>query len=333
MKFGTELYNKNDYEAIKVLKDFLPDKIFDAHAHVVDCNFVPALRGNYDNNIATSEDYKNFISELLGSPKELRMNLISFPSREMRDETNGMLKASDDFLLNELSKDSKNVGEIIVLANESYEHLEKRIAHPGIKGFKCYHVYSDREDTFNANIGEYLPESAWEIANERKMCITLHMVKDKALADEENVKYICEMAKKYKDATLILAHAARSFAAWTAIENAEKIAHLENVWFDFSAVCESPAMFQIMRKSGVERCMWGSDFPVCADRGKAISFADTFYWIYQKDIDAFSSKTTLNNWLIGTENLMATRQACILAELSESQIEDLFYNNAARLFG
>ena len=333
MKFGTELYNKNDYEAIKVLKDFLPDKIFDAHAHVVDCDFVPALRGKYDNNIATSEDYKNFISELLGSPKELRMNLISFPSRGMRDESNGMLKASDDFLVNELSKDSKNVGEIIVLANESYEHLEKRIAHPGIKGFKCYHVYSDREDTFNANIGEYLPESAWEIANERKMCITLHMVKDKALADEENVKYICEMAKKYKDATLILAHAARSFAAWTAIENIGKIAHLENVWYDFSAVCESPAMFQIMRKSGVERCMWGSDFPVCADRGKAISFADTFYWIYQKDIDAFSSKTTLNNWLIGTENLMATRQACILAELSESQIEDLFYNNAARLFG
>ena len=59
MKFGTELYNKNDCEAIKVLKDFLPDKIFDAHAHVVDCDFVPALRGNYDNNIATSEDYKN----------------------------------------------------------------------------------------------------------------------------------------------------------------------------------------------------------------------------------------------------------------------------------
>lgn len=272
------------------------------------------------------------MSEILCRPKEIRLNIIPNPDPAMKDESNGMLKASDDFILNELSKDPKNVAEIIVLADESYDHLEKRLVHPNIKGFKCYHVYSSREDTFNAGIGEYLPESVWEIANHRKMCITLHMVKDRALADEENLKYICEMAKKYKDATLILAHAARSFASWTAIENVEKIAHLENVWFDFSAICESAAMFQIMRKAGVERCMWGSDFPICVHRGKAISFADVFYWILEKDIEAFTSKTTLKNWLYATENLMATRQACILAELSESQVEDLFYNNAARLF-
>ena len=140
------------------------------------------------------------------------------------------------------------------------------------------------------------------------------------------------MAKKYPDAVLILAHAARSFAAWTAIENVSEVAHLDNVWFDFSAVCEPSAMFQIMKKAGVERCMWGSDFPVCCGRGKAISIGDTFYWIYQRDIDNFYSKTPFRTWTIATENLMATRQACIIADLHESQIEDLFYNNAARLF-
>ena len=194
------------------------------------------------------------------------------------------------------------------------------------------HVNAPKNDTWNCTIDEYLPESAWEVANKRKMCITLHMVRDKALADEKNVEYIRTMAKRYPDAVLILAHAARSFAAWTAIENVEKIAHLDNVWYDFSAICESPAMFQIMRKAGVEKCMWGSDFPVCTMRGKAISLADTFYWIYQRDLDNFASKTKVNDWLIATENLMATRQACVLAELPESRVEDLFYNNAARLF-
>ena len=33
MNFGADLYNKCDFEAIKILGDFLPDKIFDAHAH------------------------------------------------------------------------------------------------------------------------------------------------------------------------------------------------------------------------------------------------------------------------------------------------------------
>ena len=37
-------------------------------------------------------------------------------------------------------------------------------------------------------------------------------------------------------------------------------------------------------------------------------------------------------WLVGTENLMATRQACLLADLKEDAVEDLFYRNAMRLF-
>ena len=141
------------------------------------------------------------------------------------------------------------------------------------------------------------------------------------------------MSKKYPDAVLILAHAARSFASWTGIETVGHLSNCESVWFDFSSVCESPAMFQIIKKAGIKRCMWGSDFPISTMRGKAISLADTFYWIYQSDIDNFDSKTEIHNWLISTENLMAVRQACILAELSRSDIEDLFYNNAARLFG
>ena len=49
-----------------------------------------------------------------------------------------------------------------------------------------------------------------------------------------------------------------------------------------------------------------------------------------KDFD--KSNIPLNVWAVATENLMATRLACIMAELHESQIEDLFYNNSARLF-
>jgi predicted TIM-barrel fold metal-dependent hydrolase len=78
--------------------------------------------------------------------------------------------------------------------------------------------------------------------------------------------------------------------------------------------------------------MWGSDYPVCRARGKAISLADTFYWIYQRDLDQFSSKTPVNNWLIGIENLMAVRQMAILADLTPREIEALFYDNAKALF-
>lgn len=38
------------------------------------------------------------------------------------------------------------------------------------------------------------------------------------------------------------------------------------------------------------------------------------------------------NWPIGIQTLMAIRQAAIMAELTPAQVEDIFYNNAMRLF-
>lgn len=185
MKFSTDLYNKFDFEVIKILGDFLPDKIFDAHAHIYDSEFTPGISGGYAEEKSGVTEYKSFITEMLQNPRKLRLNAIPFPDKSMADISTGNLKKSDAFLLSELEKDKSNVGEIMVLPDESAEHIEKRLVSPAIRGFKCYYTNSKAENAGNCTIDEYLPESAWQVANERKMCITLHMVRDKALADEK----------------------------------------------------------------------------------------------------------------------------------------------------
>ncbi len=326
-------FQKSDLDAIKMLNDFLPDNIFDSHAHLFDTDYMPGVATYNGERVKCGlEEYHATVGNMLATPKTLRLNIIPFPHKSMAGMDSENCKKADLFLLHQLEKDARNVGEIIVRPNETTEQLERRLVHPNIKGFKCYHVMADKPCTWECNIGEYLPESAWQLADEKGLYITLHMVKDAALADPSNQKYIVEMAKKYPRATLILAHAARSFAAWTGIDSVELVSHLENVWFDFSAVCESPAMIQIIKKAGIKRCMWGSDYPVCQARGKAISLGNSFYWIYESDIERFSSSAPVDNWFIGLENLMAVRQACVLADCSRSDVEDLFYNNAARLF-
>lgn len=325
-------YKPSDAEAGKILNDFLPDKIFDAHAHLFDTQLLPALTGNCERLVGGWEKYRQEMSPVLCNPRQLQINAISYPDAAMADRSSGLIKKSDAFLIEQLNLDAGNVGEIVVHPGETEEDLLKRLTHPGIRGFKCYHNISGIEDTWNATIDQYLPVSAWKVANDRKMVITLHMVRDHALADEQNLNYIRTMAKKYPDAVLILAHCARAFAAWTGIESVGKLSGLDNVWFDFSAVCESPAMVQILKKAGVKRCLWGSDYPVCRARGKAISLGNSFYWIYQRDLDNFVSKTRVNDYLIATENLMAVRQAFQLLELSEDAAEDFFWNNAQRLF-
>ena len=316
------IWNEYDLLAAKKLDAFLPDRLYDAHMHI---SLYPFYKKDYFGFKEYHEDMAPLICK-----REVRCHALATPTDELKT------KAGQEndlvFFKEQLDEYPENTAAVLIKPEESGEEIESHIVHKNVKGFKCYHIYAKRPDTFNSDLNEYLPEAAFEIANKRRMSITLHMVKDKALADPENMKRIKELTKKYPDATLILAHGARSFAAWTAIETVEELVGYENVWFDFSGICESPAMIQIMKKVGVSRCMWGSDYNVSMASGKAISLGDNFYWINGKDLASFVSKTPMRTWHTGTENLMAVRQAAIICDLTSSEIEDLFYNNAARLF-
>jgi len=336
MTFVNGVYNSYDKEAAKILNDFLPDKIFDAHAHLYDAAFVSGTANSGGAFSIRSRcevpQYLEDMKPLLGE-REVRLNIVTTPDASMAAPNSEGRKESVAFLSDQLIRFPGHVGEVMVGPDDTAEDIENMLIHPGVRGFKCYHLLASNKPTWNAPIGDYLPESAWEVADKHGFVITLHMVRDKALADPVNSEYIVRMAKKYPNAVLILAHAARSFAAWTALESIDTVKRLDNVWFDFSGVCESPAEFQIMRKCGVDRCMWGSDYPISRLAGKAISIADSFYWIDEKNLAQFAGPTEFHSWLVGTENLMALRQACLMLDLGPADVEKLFYQNAMNLFG
>lgn len=321
-------YTLDDFEAIQILEDFIPDIIFDSHAHLYDSDFLPEVFKNTVRTVTDINTYADALSPMLCCPKKLRLNIIPYPvDISLADKLSGNLKKSDNFLISQLNTSPDNVGEIIILPDDTTDSISARLSHKQIRGLKCYYCFSDESLPGQSSPDKYLPVSAWEIAHKNKMCITLHLVRDKSLSDPENLRYIKTMASSYPDAILILAHSARAFASWTCVEMVHELAHYDNIWFDFSAICESPSIFQIFRKIGTSKCMWGSDYPVCTGHGKVISVADGFCWLGNKDLPSSGKK-----WLIGIENLMALRQASIMAELGPKNIEDIFYNNASVIF-
>lgn len=323
-------YSKYDLEAAKILDDFIPDTTFDAHMH-----HVPTP------NRTENDDYALYLKDfkpLLGNRKQL-VNLIAYPVTGMSDPATGkateLVDLSTKIVKEQLEMHPEIVGEVMVAPGDAPEDIENRISFVGsdrLIGLKPYHLLATKEPTFQAEVGEYLPESAWEVAEKYKMAITLHMVRDHALSDPANLSYIVDHARRYPDVKFILAHCARSFAAWTAMESIDKTASIDNIFYDFAGVCESPQMFTIMKKAGVEKCLWGSDWNVSVLAGKCISIADTFYWIGEKDLELMNGNTAFHSWLVGTENLMAVRQAAQMLELSRADVEKFFYKNAERIF-
>lgn len=310
-----------DKEAAKILDDFLPDRIFDAHCH--------------------PEDFAKYCEDTDGffGSRKRTVNMIPMPVTEMSEPGTGrateILHAATKNVKAQLERHPGIVGEVMVAPGDTAEDIEERIAFAGsdrLVGLKPYHLLAVKKPTFNAEIEEYLPESAWEVAEKRKLAITLHLVKDMSLSDPENLSYVIDHAKRYPDVKFILAHCGRSFAAWTGMESFEKLRGIDNIFYDFSGICESPQMFMLIKTAGLEKCMWGSDYPISLLAGKAISIADSFYWIGEKDLERMTGATEFHSWLTGTENLMAVRQTAQMLELTPADLERFFWKNAAELF-
>lgn len=325
-----------DKKAIEKLASFLPDKIFDMHMHIGTEKGCPTVtkpeaqwpaKGDFGMDKYLAEE-----GRLFPNAKIIRANMIGMPDVAMKDRNSGCREEITRFIAEELNKHPECVAEILTLAGDTREDIEKQLIHPNIRGIKCYHQTAAGENTFQCNTWEFLPEAAWQVASERNLCITLHMVRDLALADPDNIDYICTMAAKYPKARLILAHAARGFAPWTVEENIGKLVSYENVYFDLSAVCEPDAMYTILKACGHKRVFWGSDYAVSMFRGKCVSVGPSFLWLYKEQLEACTSNTPFSAYLVGIEGLIALERASRYLDLTRQQVEDIFYNNAMEFF-
>ena len=78
--------------------------------------------------------------------------------------------------------------------------------------------------------------------------------------------------------------------------------------------------------------MYGSDFPVSHLRGRSLCAADSFLWLYE-DTPVWGEKYgRVDPVLVGLEQLRSLKWACWSERLTDSQVEDVFWNNAAALF-
>ncbi len=320
-------FSVKDLEILNKLQDFLPEKIFDAHAHIYNNDIVnncDAMCQKYGS--ADIERFKAEQKTLYGN-REVRGMFLPWPDRNLRDRNkrNNYIK----WIAENLNHHPDSIAEIFVLPEDTTKDIENLLIHKNFKGIKCYFNVSATDKGPNAEISDFLPESAWVVANKRNLAITLHLVKEKSFADKQNIEYIIKMATKYPNAKLILAHCARAFAPWTILENLSLIKGFKNIYYDISAICEPASIFQVIKIAGIDKVMWGSDYPGDRMRGRPFSCGDTFTWI---SADELPENIYFPSSLSCIESLFAFYQTSLMMDLSKQNIQNIFYNNAIKIF-
>lgn len=307
------------------LDSFLPDRIYDAHAHIWKQDWAPfALGDALDVGLA---EYESAIADIHGG-RPTETLFLSFATTDCRDR----LGQANSWMADQIRHRPACRGHFFVTPQDDPEWVRQEVKRLGLHGLKCYHTFAATQPTWEASIPDYLPEPLVAVAGEEGWTITLHMVKSRAVADPDNLHWIKHYCRTYPGMKLILAHSARGFQPAHNLEGLGQLTGLDNLWFDTSANCEPMAHQAIMRIVGPERLMYGSDLPVSHLRGRSLGAADSFLWIYGDSPVWDESHTSLQPVLIGLEHLRSVKWACWAERLSDSQVEDVFWNNAARLF-
>lgn len=316
------------------IEPFLPDRIFDAHAHLFcrrhyDPGSLPPRLQQSPECVGLSE-YRSLIEWI--HPRGRTRGGLFFGLAFTGD-----YQANNRWVASEVKAGQATgapvFGQMIVPPSLDPELVRETVRSQGFVGLKCYHTMARVPGaTWDAPIEAYLPEQHVRVAHEEGLSITLHMVRDRALADPANQATIVRYCKTYPNMRLILAHAARGFNPWHTIEGIGSLAGLSNVWFDTSAVTEAGAFEAIVETMGHAKLLYGSDFYISHLRGRCVAMGDSFHWIYSDELDRQERHIMLEPVLIGLESLRALRLAAMRLKLSDRQIEDIFYNNAAALF-
>ena len=326
MDYGLFELWEADHAAIEHLADFLPKKIFDAHAHLYVADTVPRVAGTaaFPSKYSVPSDYVNHMGQLFPNAKILRANFFTMPDPAQVDRA--VLQRANDHVLEQV-RGTEHVWSPYVVMSDDEQTIWEAVSRPSAVAIKCYCYGKDAPKHGNLPIWEFLPEATWVVSQQTGKPIILHTQKPQALSDPENLQYIQKMCRQYPGAKLILAHCARGFAAWTVLKSIRQLAGLDNIWFDLAAVCEASPMAACIRATEGKRVLWGSDYPICMHRGRALSWGLGQLWM----IDELVPQDDMG-CLLAVENLLATERACLLEDLDAAQVQDIFYNNARELF-
>ena len=325
-------FTESDRRMAVELGEMLPTEIFDAHAHIYRREDLNVSGESFWNEGPARVDIDIWRKELQNffPGKKIRGGLfLSTPA------PNCDIGKMNAFLIEELSVRPESRGLLQFSMDSDPGEYAELIKNRGISGFKPYHFSSSRRPTTDSSISGYLPEWVWTLADRENLVITLHIVKQKALLDPENRREIVAMCRKYPGARLVLAHAGRGFDAFNTVKGIAAYRGLDNLWFDFSGICEAEPLLAILHEFGPSRLMWGSDFPVSQIRGRAVTLGSGFAWLQPDTIDWKNPNLggDPDPLLVGLESLRALKTAADEFGLNKDDMQNIFSDNALKLLG
>jgi glutamate-1-semialdehyde 2,1-aminomutase len=329
LQLCTQLTPADERLLKRCIDGFLPQRIFDIHAHLFHTrHFAAGTRPAF-----LDEDRGYGLKEFHGAMARW------MPGRKVEGLFFGYPRAGNDragenaWVRAEVTPIATGNSRALVLAGPGDEQGDvRRLLEGGLfVGIKPYRLYADVPDTNEAQIESFAPEWMWKLCDEFNGVLMLHIMRAGGITDAGNIETIRRLCARHPRCRLVLAHVARSFNYRHAREGLRAVADLDNVVVDTSAVTEAGASRAALEILGPRRVLWGSDYMVSELRGACFTQGDGFTWVYSEDESAKGLTVFGRYTLVGIESLLCLREACQDTGMTLADVQDIFCDNALRL--
>ena len=328
-------YDKKVYT--EELKDFLPDKIVDSHAHcwrVEDDEFDRSKFPKKWTNLVAKDCY---IEDLLETYKTLFAGKKVIPvifgnSVNRCMEHNAYIKSvSEKYLFPSLFWTRYEMAP---------EFVEENVLKGGFQGLKPYlGGCKQGVNPSEADIYDFLPKSHLEVANKYGWKIVLHVSKSKRFKDESNLKTLLEIEQNYPNVKLIVAHIGRAYTGDDVGNAFEVLKNTKNMLFDFSANTNSSVITKCIETFGTKRVLFGTDMPIAKMKMRRTIENGTYVNVIPKGLygdvsnDVHMRESLDSNITNFTyEILRAFKLSASDLTLTRKDIEDIMCGNASSLY-
>jgi len=310
------------------LHDFLPAKMLDFHVHCYD-ERVPPQEITFNTLDRKLEHY--LVSELAQDAGEL------YPGRDFSAVCFGYPSEEVDIALNnayilEACDGQQFFPFRLIRPTETAEALDRDLsAHPW-RGIKPYLNFVDKPKG-EIEIFDMMPHHLLEVLDAHRMLLTLHIPRGQRLADPVNQRQIVEMAKRYPNVTIILAHIGRAYYVSNVVGYLDDLRPLDNVYFDTTMVCNWEVLEYTFQQIQPHKLLYGTDIPLALAPGTSVEINNQYTYISPNPSDLSIGddhhKLVFTSFVY--EQLRAIKKAVTRCKLPRGFVEDLFYGNGMRL--
>ena len=329
-------YKQSDQAVYETeLKDFLPEKIFDAHVHLFDGSCLPQ---GYEfpqkdccrkfGSQFTLEQCLEYIRAILHD-QDFYLNSFGHPLLEFNLDAGAQYTGR-------VSDNKRYFGMALVSPHDSIASVQNRISANRLIGYKPYLNFVDWKKKDEITIFDMLPDEQMEYADANGLAVTLHIPRPGRLADPVNQQQMIELCRRYPNVKIIFAHIGRAYYLQNVIGCLDGIAGCSNAYIDTAMVNHEGVLEYAFNKFPRERILFGSDTPIALLRGKSVEINNQYAYLMGEDYQIGSAIYDAGHAVEFTsfyyEQLRAIKLAAGRAGLSGTEVENIFLGNAFRLF-